>query len=535
MTWQSSRSRFRPVWPYGVWPNVSQELLIKAALLDDTDAACAAFRNWSRGDDLFFVDNGLNLYLMLLYERLQRWQVAYGDHDRLRGVVRHAWVKHQRFRRDIREIGCTLNSAGIEVMLLKGAALNITAYPNANRLMSDIDVAVPGGQLSTAIETLQRAGWTANFRNLELLPKVTHACQFYRGDSQLDLHWEFFHGRPLDPALMQDIWQLAPETVLDGIRYRLLPAEWSLIHTCEHGLRYNPTPPLRWLADAFFQMRHGSALDWRALGALASRLGLARHVHLTLGYLADRLRQPEAIEALQRVPRWRSTVRSRAELAIVIRRAPGCHPFWREAPAHMLSYLRVRRRFARLRLADYIRGVNNFEGPLAPTLRRLTRVQLHAIQEKLKAGVRRLKRSWQGDETCVLSLFEETGWTGWFPPEEFADSYVRWSEPRAAFPAVMSSRHEVLAIKVLEVRPLDAAFFAGFRVRLNRTPIPRSSIRLDGPKIIVALPIAGRIARREQRIEIACDPWFAPGDPRPLGIPVVGVTLQTIDREIGHG
>jgi len=132
MTGQPGCDRFHPAWPRGVWPDASQELLIKACLLDDADAARAAFRDWSRADDLFFVDNGLNLFLMLLYERLKSWKEFYRDHDRLRGVVRHAWVMHQRFRRDIREIGGTLSSGGIDVMLLKGAALNITAYPDAS-------------------------------------------------------------------------------------------------------------------------------------------------------------------------------------------------------------------------------------------------------------------------------------------------------------------------------------------------------------------------------------------------------------------
>ena len=117
-------------------------------MLDDADAARAAFRDWSQADDLFFVDNGLNLFLMLLYERIKHWGETYRDHDRLRGVVRHAWVMHQRFRRDIREIGSTLGSAGIAIMLLKGAALNVNVYPDANRLMSDVDIAVPRSRVA---------------------------------------------------------------------------------------------------------------------------------------------------------------------------------------------------------------------------------------------------------------------------------------------------------------------------------------------------------------------------------------------------
>src|SRR5205807_2673698 len=147
-----------------------------------------------------------------------------------------------------------------------------------------------------------------------------------------------------------------------------------------------------WLADAFFQLRYGGALDWHALQALAARLGLSQHVGFTLRYLASKLQQLEAIEALQLVPRWDSPLWSRAELALQVRPTPGCHQFWRELPSHIPSYLRVRRRFRSLRLSDYIRAVNNFEGPLAPILYRLTRLQLRAILEGIKARCRKLAR-----------------------------------------------------------------------------------------------------------------------------------------------
>lgn len=532
MNAQPDQHRFHPVWPLGVWPNANQELLIKATLLDDADAARAAFREWSKADDLFFVDNGLNLFLMLLYERIKNWGETYHDHDRLRGVVRHGWVRHQRFRRDIREIGSTLSSAGIEIMLLKGAALNVSAYPDTNRLMSDVDIAVPRSRLRQAMEALQSTGWRANFRNSDLLPIVTHACQFYRGDSLLDLHWEFFHGRPLDPTIMADIWQSARTTALDGIDYRLLPPECSLIHTCEHGLRYNPTPPMRWLADAFFQLRYGGALDLHALHALAARLGLSQHVGLTLRYLACKLQQPEAIEVLQRMPRWDSAWWSRAELALEVRRRPGCHQFWRELPSHIPSYLRARRRFRGLRLSAYIRAVNYFEGPLAPILYRLTRLQLRAMLEGIKARRRKLARWWRGDKTTFeLSLFQETGWAGWFLLEEVPDGFLRWSSPHASFLAPISPQHGSLALKVLKkARPIDAKFLKSFRVRLNRTLIPAGSIQVKGTTIIVALPLAGRVDRNEQRIELVCEPWVAPRDSRPLGIPVLSITLRCGQR-----
>ena len=133
----------------------------------------------------------------------------------------------------------------------------------------------------------------------------------------------------------------------------------------------------------------------------------------------------------------------------------------------------------------------------------------------------------QGDRTTAeLSLFQEPAGPAGFRPKMFPTAFFagpnRMHRSRRQFPRSQG----VLKLKVREVRPLDAEFLKGFRVRLNRTPITAGSIRVDGTTIMVPLPLAGRVDRREQRIELVCDPWFAPGDPRPLGIPVLGVTLQ---------
>jgi hypothetical protein len=230
---------------------------------------------------------------------------------------------------------------------------------------------------------------------------------------------------------------------------------------------------------------------------------------------------------MRRVSRWDSPLWSRVELALQVRRTPGCHQFWRELPSHIPSYLRVRRRFPGVPLSDYILAVNNFERPLTPILRRLTRLQFRALLEGVKARVRKLVRLWRGDRTTFeLSLFQETRWVGWFPPEDVPGGFLRWSQPHASFVMPISPEHRLLALEVANARPIDASFLKSLRVRLNRTRIPPDSIRFDGNAIIVPLPNAGRVDRQEQRIELVCKPCIFSGDPRALGIPVRRVTLQ---------
>src|SRR6202000_432627 len=56
-----------------------------------------------------------------------------------------------------------LNSADIQALLLKGAALVETAYPNpAEREMLDIDVLVPEARMAEATATLSALGYQPN-------------------------------------------------------------------------------------------------------------------------------------------------------------------------------------------------------------------------------------------------------------------------------------------------------------------------------------------------------------------------------------
>src|SRR5690606_29954018 len=57
-----------------------------------------------------------------------------------------------------------LREGGVRSMLLKGAALAVTAYEGGfpDRPMEDVDVLVPDAEASAAYELLRNAGWIAD-------------------------------------------------------------------------------------------------------------------------------------------------------------------------------------------------------------------------------------------------------------------------------------------------------------------------------------------------------------------------------------
>ena len=62
---------------------------------------------------------------------------------RLRAAAMTVAVRHNNMMRELERVVCAFNRAGIPVMLLKGAALNLTVYERADqRPMSDLDLLV---------------------------------------------------------------------------------------------------------------------------------------------------------------------------------------------------------------------------------------------------------------------------------------------------------------------------------------------------------------------------------------------------------
>lgn len=525
---------FKPEWPRGCWPSPDQRLLLQACLLEDESLAQASFRKWSEGTDLFFLEDGLGTLLMLLPDRLARWRIDSYDDRRLRGIVRYYWVRHQMFRRDLRIVARQLQEAGVDILLLKGAALNLRIYPKSTRLMSDLDIAVPRYQIEKAVSALVAGGWNSMFRSVESLPSVTHGCHFKRGDTELDLHWDFFHGRPLTAEQQSRIWSESETAEIDGIPVRILSPECQILHTCEHGLRYNETPPLRWIADTFFILKNAGEVDWQRLQILANEFGLVEPVVRTLEYLHHWLGVALPAGAVDMMAKPRVSPIERLEFAIVTRRMPGAHPFWKELPGRILDFRRARRQQPQLTLSTYLALANNLDGSLWSNLRNLSRLQLSAIAGDLASLARQaasiLKRSCQ---TYVVSIFADEGWHGWFPPERTDFGNLRWSTTRASIrlPAVPDIKKIVL--EIAPIRPWHGDLDECLSFRFDRHAIDRRNVHFDDWMVTITIesPIEMFPAGSLRRLEIRCDPLKAPGsDPRELGIPVKQVSLLSDSR-----
>lgn len=171
-----------------------------------------------------------------------------------------------------------LSDEGIDVMLLKGAALALTVYGSfVRRPMIDVDVLVYEEEALHARDVLVEDGWISTeveelesfYRRHQHLPTLVDG----RGlDMQLELHTGlFFEGNPFDFP-MAELWRRAVPVTVRGRRVYVPSRQDQLLHLCLHFAwsHMMSTGAWRTFRDLRALMDAGD-LDWDGFVALARK------------------------------------------------------------------------------------------------------------------------------------------------------------------------------------------------------------------------------------------------------------------------
>jgi len=185
------------------------------------------------------------------------------------------------------ELGCILhafNRRGLSVMLLKGAALNLTIYQHADlRPMSDVDLLVRPCDAQRALRLLHELGCTRGSCLIrdDFFPKYHYEVEFFIPSARpvrIDLH-----ARPLRPLRLARIvpddafWEGAREVRVGSTKTQIPRAEFGFIHLAAHAA-YHGCSRLIWLYDIKrFTDAFAEKMDWALVTARCRqwRLSLA--------------------------------------------------------------------------------------------------------------------------------------------------------------------------------------------------------------------------------------------------------------------
>jgi len=299
------------------FPTGAQTQVLTAIFAPDAEAR-SAFSAWRSGVDLEgHFDAEVFRLLPNLYLRACELGIDDDLMPRLKGVYRHAWVRNVQLFHDTGKALAALNLAGIPTLVLKGAPLALASYakPGA-RPMGDVDVAIPQDRTSEAIRILQAEGWSSPHMNLDA--RSVHAMPFHnaRGNG-FDLHWHILKETSGTPSEAR-FWQTARPFDFNGVPTRMVDPPLALVHVLVHGLRTNPEPPVRWVADVLTLVRHNPDLDWHLLVDFARAIRVTQRTHLGLAFVRQRFDAPVPADVLEALAASRPGLAERAETAAAL-------------------------------------------------------------------------------------------------------------------------------------------------------------------------------------------------------------------------
>jgi hypothetical protein len=174
---------------------------------------------------------------------------------------------------ELATVAALLNEAGIEPVLLKGAAYLVAGvYVNpAARYLMDVDLLIPEPQMSTGIEALIQNGF--EWDRSDQLGRFRHHHPPLRraGSVPFELHHSLGMGRCKSLLPASDVLERSVPYEFNGTRVRVPSPDHLMTHLIMHSQVQHPYneriwPPLRAMYDlVLMQRRLGSDIDWRGI------------------------------------------------------------------------------------------------------------------------------------------------------------------------------------------------------------------------------------------------------------------------------
>ena len=284
-----------------------QELLLQAALLEGEDAI-SAWQQWRSMVDLEgYLDNGSFRLLPLLYKNLQLLRIEDPFMNKLKGLYKQAWCKNQILFYDISKVLQYLHDAGIQTMILKGAALIVLHYKNyAVRPMADFDILVPTSQALPAINLLNKAGWIQTDNLIDVYLCSRNSMKFIgKSGKELDLHWHLL-GVSCQEVSDMVFWEGVVSIRINEVSSFALNPTDTLLHVIVHGVSWNPEPPIRWIADAISLINSSDTeIEWIRLINQVKTHRVVLKVKEALNYLHEKFQAPipkSVMDKINRIP-----------------------------------------------------------------------------------------------------------------------------------------------------------------------------------------------------------------------------------------
>jgi hypothetical protein len=229
-----------------------------------------------------------------------------------RRVAAAEWL---RLGLELSQLSDTFNKHNIDFLLLKGAVLAFTAYPDPSlRSMTDLDFLLRSEDLEQAVELVHEAGFRyperyrfATLSRRSLPPsRLEWSLPLQKPGTRvlIELHSQLESAEPWFQVSPHIIWENTEETTVNGLRARTLEKHEFLFHLVLHLARSHVFEHgLRPMLDVHLWVElHKDRLNWEHLASETKRRGYGNWVHLVLKIVSDLFATPIAERFFDIVP-----------------------------------------------------------------------------------------------------------------------------------------------------------------------------------------------------------------------------------------
>lgn len=225
----------------GARPAPEIDLLLQACLAPP-EVARAAWHRWLASRELDDASWPEMRLLAPLSARMRSLDPNSAYLPRIEGLAKSHWTQTQIMLGETLPAIKALRAAGIECMLIKGAAGYAEGFgPTVRRLMGDVDMLVRQEDGPRAVDALTAAGWEATNGDSALLLRqlapVRASSNYRRGVyGEVDLHTYAFHFCRRDEDLESALWRDSRLISFGGTDVRVPSSADSIAISLAHGV-----------------------------------------------------------------------------------------------------------------------------------------------------------------------------------------------------------------------------------------------------------------------------------------------------------
>ena len=270
------------------WPSQNHQLLL-SAVLSKKSVALKSWIQWTHQNQLNDVTWEEHKLFSYFAQKI-KWIDPHSLYrPRIEGLAKAHWTKSQIVLRFSSNAIQPLIEHGIDVMVLKGAALMILLPMKLGpRITADLDIMVKRADFEKAINILYGLGWQTTSDSVEsakLRWRFDSGINLNLGlHGDIDIHHQPFKGPILDENVLSSLWSKATKHDFNGYKVFVPSAEDLLVMISVHATQFDKNRSGAWAID-LLGLIDASLIDAKKMVQSAQNFMAVPEVIATLSFL----------------------------------------------------------------------------------------------------------------------------------------------------------------------------------------------------------------------------------------------------------